>query len=106
MLQQFTFPEEGRAGVEELYLKIFGDARRNGEKIQLMQKASLQTDTYFNGFFSEEWKKYTDLSKIGCTVEVQGNCIVEVFAVKKKGNGKKEQVLKLSLIHISEPTRR
>ncbi len=94
MLQQFTFPEEGRTGVEELYLKIFGDARRNGKKIQLMQKASLQTDTYFNGFFSEEWRKYTDLSKIGCTVEVQGNCIVEVFAVKKKGNGKKEQVLK------------
>lgn len=93
VLQQFAFPEKRRAGIQDLYIRVSGTVLQKRQKFYLKQGASIQTDTYFNGFFSEEWRAYTILTKISCTVEVQGKCMVEVFLTERKGKRKKEQVL-------------
>lgn len=84
VLQRLAFPEKERSEVQDLYIRIFGNVLQKEREIWLKKGAFIRTDTYFNGFFVEEWKRYTMLSKIACTVEVCGKCIVEAFMAEGK----------------------
>jgi len=97
VLQQIAFPEEDRKEALELYLRVFGKAWQNGQEVQIEPGASIQTDTYFNGFFSKEWKQYTTFSEVTCQVSVRGNCKIEFFILEQKQNKEKEIVLKEQL---------
>jgi galactofuranosylgalactofuranosylrhamnosyl-N-acetylglucosaminyl-diphospho-decaprenol beta-1,5/1,6-galactofuranosyltransferase len=87
VLQQFVMPCSPR--LSRLYFRSKARGvfiRRNRRRsVVLSREAVLKTDTFFNGFFEDYWRKYTSLEQLDLRVRTSGAGTLRLF--RRAANG-------------------
>lgn len=78
-LQTILFPRKGIYQPEEMYYHTNGVRVLPNAEIKLDEDAYFCTDTYFNAFDTDFWRKNTALKTLGCALNVVGACRVRVY---------------------------
>ncbi len=84
VLQKIIFPGENSFEEQTLFFR----GNKPGGFPDLMKIDSggkVSFDTYYNLFSVEKWKRYTMLSDLSISMEVEGKFLLEVFAVRLLG---------------------
>lgn len=92
ILQRILFPERNKE-VQELYVRTSGNCIIKPDRVRMEAGSSIQTDTYFNGFFPEEWEKYTEVTEVKLTIQLKGKCSIFVLETKKNTGVMEEECL-------------
>jgi galactofuranosylgalactofuranosylrhamnosyl-N-acetylglucosaminyl-diphospho-decaprenol beta-1,5/1,6-galactofuranosyltransferase len=107
-VQEIIFPKD--KSVSELYIRLLhGYMEFDNGSICIKKGARLSTNTYFNSFYEDYWKKYTSLDNARLVLQFKGSLSIEIFrdtknngcnkiewrALKSKGEGSKSLQLPL-----------
>lgn len=93
ILQTMIFPGQISEQKKELYIRSQGLYEKEPDGIRLAKGSCVQTDTYFNGFFPEEWKRYTIVSNVQLTLEWKGKGCIEIFEIQAEFGKLNEKIL-------------
>ncbi|MGI6494175.1 MAG: hypothetical protein ACOX10_05040 [Candidatus Methanomethylophilaceae archaeon] len=74
ILQNVVFPKYGVCSVHDLYFRLDNHANYSfsNQSINLNDGENAYFDTYFNGFYLNKWKKYTNVGEILLTLKLKG----------------------------------
>ena len=66
ILQNIIFPKTNVCSIFDLYFRINDDKcySFNDSRITLNSEEVALFDTYFNGFYIDKWKKYTEITNV------------------------------------------
>ena len=85
-LQAILFPKAGIPS--SLYitgLDIEGRDLSEGAPLKLAKGLSLSTGTFFNSFYLDYWRTYTDLAYMGVQIRFCGKIAVSIYGVETAG---------------------
>ncbi len=87
VLQNLIFPSTDTCTEERMYFRRSNDAFYTWTQnyIEIARGATVEFDTYFNGFSAEKWFKYTIIKKVFLTLKMQGLLRVTLMRKEKIG---------------------
>lgn len=87
ILQNIIFPSTATCTIEDLFFRKKGliDYDWSEKNIRLYKRASLNLNTYFNGFSIGKWKKYTKLESLFFALNFRGKVRVFLFQEERIG---------------------
>lgn len=85
-LQNLIYPSTDNCTEEALYFRRYGDVQYSfaDEYITLNEEASVEFDTYFNGFSAGKWYKYTQIEQVGLCLLLKGKFRVTLWYKEKQ----------------------
>ncbi|MBD2146200.1 glycosyltransferase [Sphaerospermopsis sp. FACHB-1194] len=94
-LQNIIFPRTDICTVEELFFRsnsqvLFNQVVFNYENqiLELNQGGIVSFDTYFNAFYVDSWKEYTQVRNISASVKLKGTFKISVYNIDRLGETK------------------
>ncbi len=92
-LQHILFPNPDICGIEELYFRRNGRCyfTDNFQTVRLHARGLLSLDTYFNCFSVAKWRKYTHVSRISISLEIEGSFQISLFHIESVKNEKSNE---------------
>lgn len=85
-LQNLIYPSTDNCTEEALYFRRYGDVQYSfaDEYITLNEEATIEFDTYFNGFSAGKWYKYTQIEQVGLCLLLKGKFRVTLWYKEKQ----------------------
>lgn len=87
IIQKILFPTKDTLNKELFFRGLEGKKIENQKCIVLEETQKIITNTYFNSFSLQKWKKYSNISSLGLDIELQGEALIYVYGSKIQ-NGK------------------
>ncbi|MBK1990752.1 glycosyltransferase [Sphaerospermopsis aphanizomenoides BCCUSP55] len=89
-IQNIIFPKTDICTVEELFFRGNSKVLFNYEhqSIEIRQGGIISFDTYFNGFFVDNWKSYTNIRHINICLQLQGKFTIKILNIDPLGETK------------------
>ena len=87
ILQNLIYPSTDTCTEEKMYFRRSRNASYTWTQdfIDIPQGATVEFDTYFNGFSAEKWFKYTEIKRVFLTIKTSGQLRVTLMRKEKMG---------------------
>lgn len=95
ILQNIIFPKTNVCSIFDLYFRINDDKcySFNDSRITLNSEEVALFDTYFNGFYIDKWKKYTEITNVSLTLRLKGKFSIRLIHKERLINKKCKTVV-------------
>lgn len=103
-LQNILWPQVDVCMQEEMYFRKNDKVNRLGDKLQFEKGGVVYSDTYFNSVSIDKWRKYTNIGRLGCVLNLKGVFRVCLVYKKKIHNRIFEKIVKETVVHNDELT--
>lgn len=92
VLQNVVFPRKGICEETQLYYrKCQGTIEEENGQLVLAPESEVSLFTYFNGFSSDKWNLYTDITTVSLIVECEGEGEISLWSATLNGDIMKEE---------------